>query len=153
VAVFTRDHVVDDKDHAPRPFPEMLHGALVCVLVWLTRGVVGWKIPNIDKPTYTYQCMPMEITWRDGSPPYSVWLSRGQMDNRAPVAGLGAWHNLTGHNYLVPCAAPAGKHHDTRLAFLAQPRSRSRSDAGAQGLDGLDIYLECVFWVDRAFGR
>ncbi|KAG9077812.1 hypothetical protein FS749_010244 [Ceratobasidium sp. UAMH 11750] len=51
----------------------------------------------------------MELFWRDGTPPYSVWFNSTDESTRtSPDPKLGAWHNLTGRNYLVPCRAPAG---------------------------------------------
>ncbi|KAG9074534.1 hypothetical protein FS749_013909, partial [Ceratobasidium sp. UAMH 11750] len=83
---------------------------LVSFLIWLAPATLAWKIPNIEPPTYTYQCMPMELSWRDGSPPYSVWFNSANepTTRNSPDPKLGAWHNLTGWNYLVPCRAPAG---------------------------------------------
>ncbi|CAE7050211.1 unnamed protein product [Rhizoctonia solani] len=89
---------------------------VLAILLWMTGVTTAWTIPNIDLPTYTYQCMPMELNWYDGSPPYSVWFRRGLGDGAETAAGLGAWHNLTGTNYLVPCIAPAG----SRLELVLQ---------------------------------
>jgi hypothetical protein len=89
------------------------------ILFWPTAVVLAWTIPNIDLPTYTYQCMPMELRWYDGSPPYSVWFRTDSSGGARPVPGLGAWFNLTGTNFVVPCAAPAGKCANLQYLFTA----------------------------------
>jgi hypothetical protein len=87
----------------------MIHTTLLSLLVCAPL-VHSWTIPNINTPSFTYQCMPMAMQWRDGSPPYSVWLNPDYTPvGTAPVPGYGAWHNITGTNYLVPCIAPAGE--------------------------------------------
>ncbi|CAE6438055.1 unnamed protein product [Rhizoctonia solani] len=73
-------------------------------------------------------CMPMELNWYDGSPPYSVWFRSSTSPGATPVPGLGAWFNLTGGNFVVPCVAPAG----SRLQLMLQDStgwiSMSRGD-------------------------
>ncbi|QRV87146.1 hypothetical protein RhiJN_15164 [Ceratobasidium sp. AG-Ba] len=73
-------------------------------------AALAWTIPNINLPTFTYQCMPMELRWRDGSGPYTIWFSPADgTPGSNPDPGYAAWYNLTGQNYLVPCKAPTGK--------------------------------------------
>ncbi|CAE6502749.1 unnamed protein product [Rhizoctonia solani] len=101
---------------------------ILVTLLWLTGATLAWTIPNIDLPTYTYQCMPMELRWYDGSPPYSVWFRRGFSDGANTVPGLGTWFNLTGTNYLVPCIAPAGSRLELVLRDSTGWISISRGD-------------------------
>ncbi|QRV72223.1 Fungal specific transcription factor domain [Ceratobasidium sp. AG-Ba] len=76
----------------------------------LVHGALAWTIPNINLPTFTYQCMPMELRWRDGSAPYMIWFDPADSPpGTNPDPGYAVWRNLTGENYLVPCKAPAGK--------------------------------------------
>ncbi|ELU37379.1 hypothetical protein AG1IA_08594 [Rhizoctonia solani AG-1 IA] len=115
------------------------------VMLWLAGATLGWVIPNIDLPTYTYQCMPMELNWYDGSPPYSIWFgySRGGPNGAKPTLGLGAWFNLTGHNFVVSCIAPAGS---TLMLMLQDSTgwiSMSRASGHTHNLAGLsEVILE-----------
>ncbi|KAF8598619.1 hypothetical protein BDV93DRAFT_561125 [Ceratobasidium sp. AG-I] len=79
------------------------------VLLTLTSSALSWTIPHINVPTYTYQCMPIQISWTDGTPPYTIWFNPVDgLGRTEPVAGYGAWYNLTGQIYIVPCMAPTG---------------------------------------------
>ncbi|KAL5637284.1 hypothetical protein ACGC1H_001057 [Rhizoctonia solani] len=89
---------------------------------------MAWTIPNIDLPTYTYQCMPMQLQWYDGSPPYSVSFSRNLENGTTITTGLGAWSNLTRTSYLVPCVAPAGSRIQLVLKDSTGWTSMSRGD-------------------------
>ncbi|CAE6490738.1 unnamed protein product [Rhizoctonia solani] len=122
---------------------------VLVILLWMSGTTMAWIRPNIDLPTYTYQCMPMELRWYDGSPPYSVWFRKGSEDGAKTVAGLGAWLNLTGTNYLVLCIAPAGSRLElvvqdstgwisiSRGNFVVLPSSNSSCLDGASDAAGL----------------
>ncbi|KAH7344190.1 hypothetical protein B0J17DRAFT_714348 [Rhizoctonia solani] len=69
-----------------------------------------------------------ELWWYDGSPPYSVWFRTNPANGATTEPGLGAWSNLTGTNYLVPCIAPAGSRIQLYLQDGTGTISMSRGD-------------------------